>query len=178
MHQSINMGDQNIGVLLQTLTGICNVVGTLEQNMHHMYQNGTAQFIRSNLNNFPRDHFELRPSTLTAELNGVQQLMEGGGFNTVVGGFKSLTDVTVWVRVKLPSDTPKFEHFIDLDILLARIQQTGLSSEEVWNKEDHSEIVKFLSKKSVVVTSFQRTPPEHWCSSNKNNHLSMMTIFK
>ena len=31
MNQSLNMGDQNIGVLQQTLTGLCNLVGTLEQ---------------------------------------------------------------------------------------------------------------------------------------------------
>ena len=39
----------------------------------------------------------------------------------MVGDFKSFTDVTVWVRVNLPSDAPKFEPFIDLDILLAVI---------------------------------------------------------
>ena len=48
----------------------------------------------------------------------------------MVGYFKSLTDVTFWVRSNLPSDAPKFEHFIDLDILLAGIRQTGVSSEE------------------------------------------------
>ena len=39
----------------------------------------------------------------------------------MVGTFKSLTDVTVWLRENLLSDAPKFEHFIDLDILLAGI---------------------------------------------------------
>ena len=51
----------------------------------------------------------------------MRQLTEGGGFNIVVGNFNSLTDVTVWVRENLPLDAPKFEHFIDLDILLAGI---------------------------------------------------------
>ena len=45
MHQDLNMGDQNIGVLQHKLTGICNVVGTLEQNMHTLSKNGTAQLI-------------------------------------------------------------------------------------------------------------------------------------
>ena len=45
--------------------------------------------------------------------------MEGGSFNTVVGEFKSLMDVTVWVRANLSSDTPKFEQFVGLDILMA-----------------------------------------------------------
>ena len=52
----------------------------------------------------------------------------------MVVNFKSLTDVTVWVRADLPSDTPKFEHFVYLYILLAGIRQTGLVSEEVKNK--------------------------------------------
>ena len=34
---------------------------------------------------------------------------------------KSFTGVTVCVRANLPSDNPKFEHFVDLDILLAGI---------------------------------------------------------
>ena len=67
--------------------------------------------------------------------------MEGGGLNAVVGDFKSLTDVTVWVRVNLPSNAPIFEHFIDLVNILAGILQTGVSSEEVWNKEVHTERV-------------------------------------
>ena len=47
----------------------------------------------------------------------------------MVGDSKSITDVTVWVRANLPSDAPKFKHFIDLDILLAVIRQTGVISE-------------------------------------------------
>ena len=35
--------------------------------------------------------------------------------------FKSLTDGTVWVRSNLSSDAPKFEYFIDLDILFTEI---------------------------------------------------------
>ena len=69
----------------------------------------------------PRNDFDVQISTLSAELYGVQQLKEGGGFNKVVGDFKSLPDVTVWVRANLPSYAPKFEHFIDLYILLAGI---------------------------------------------------------
>ena len=96
----------------------------------------------------------------------------------MVGEFKSLTDVTVWVRANLPSDAPKFEHFIDLYILLAGIRQKGVSSEEVWNKEVNSEIVNRSEKQYVVVTSFQRTFPEDWVSSTENNHFSKMTTFK
>ena len=128
------MGDQNIGVLQQTLTVLCDVVGNLEDKMHHLFHNGTAQLIGVSLTDAPRDDFEVRLSTLTAELDGVQKLTEGGGFNTVVVDFKSLADVTVWVQANFPSDTPKFEHFIDLDILLAGICQTEVSSEEFQNK--------------------------------------------
>ena len=46
MHHALKMGDQNIGVLQQNLTGIYNVVGTLEQKMHNLSQNGTAQLIK------------------------------------------------------------------------------------------------------------------------------------
>ena len=119
MHHALNMGDHNIGVLQQTLTGICNVFGTLEQKMHHLYQIGTAQLINGSSTSIPRDDFEVRLSILTEEFDGVRQLTKGGGFNAVVGDFKSLTDVTFWVRANLPSDTTIFEHFIDLDILLA-----------------------------------------------------------
>ena len=45
MHHSLNMGDHNIGLLQHTLTGIYNVVGTLEHKIHHLSQNGTAQLI-------------------------------------------------------------------------------------------------------------------------------------
>ena len=86
----------------------------------------------------------------------MQQLTEGDGFNTVVGDFKSLTDVTVWVQSNFPSDTPKCEHFIYLGMLLVGIIQKGVSSEEVWKKEFHDERVKRLTKKYAVVTSFQR----------------------
>ena len=39
----------------------------------------------------------------------------------MVGDFKLLNDGTVCVQENLPSDAPKFEHFIDLDILLEGI---------------------------------------------------------
>ena len=39
----------------------------------------------------------------------------------MVVDLKSLNDDTIWVRANLPSDALKFEHFIDLDILLAGI---------------------------------------------------------
>ena len=68
--------------------------------------------------------------------------MEGGVFSTAVGYFKSLTGVTVWLRANLPSDAPRFEHFIYLDIILAGIRQTVVISEEVRNKEVHFEIMK------------------------------------
>ena len=46
MYHALNMGYQNIGVLQQTLTGLCNVVGTLEQKMNYLSHNGTAQPIK------------------------------------------------------------------------------------------------------------------------------------
>ena len=91
--------------------------------MHHLSQNGIAQLIRNSSTDLPRVDFELQFFTLTAELDGVPQLTERGGSNIVVVEFKSLTDVTVWVQANLPSDTPKSEHFIDLDILLAKIER-------------------------------------------------------
>ena len=93
MHHALNMRDKNIGVLQQTLTGLCNIVGTLEHKMHYLSQNGTAKLIRDSSTSAPRDDFEVRLSKLTAELDGLRQLTEGGSFNTLVGYFKSLTDV-------------------------------------------------------------------------------------
>ena len=123
MHQALNMGDQNIGVLYQTLTVLCDVFGTLEQKMHHLSQNGTSQLIGISLTDAPRNYFEVRLTTFTAELDGVRKLTEGCGFNTVLVALKYLADITVWVQANLPSDTPKFEHFIDLDVLLAVISR-------------------------------------------------------
>ena len=42
MHHALNMVDQNIRLLQQTLTGLFSVVGTLEQKMHNLSQNGIA----------------------------------------------------------------------------------------------------------------------------------------
>ena len=39
----------------------------------------------------------------------------------MVGDLKYLNDVTVLAQANLPSYAPKFEHFIDLDIVLAVI---------------------------------------------------------
>ena len=108
----------------------------------------------------------------------MRKLTEGGGFNNVVGELNYLTDVTVLVRANLKSDAPKFEHFMDLDILLAGIFQTGVISEEVRNKEVHSERVKHSCKQSVAVMLFQRIPPEDWGSSKENNNLSKMKTFE
>ena len=91
------------------------------EKIHHLYLKIIAQLIKGSSTNARRGDFEVWLSALTAELDGLRQLTEGGGFNTVVGYFKSLTGVTVWVRAKLPLDAPKFEHFIDLEILLAGI---------------------------------------------------------
>ena len=66
MHHALNMGDQNIGVLQQTLTGLCNVVGTLEHKIHYLSQNGTAQLIKYSSTSSPRDDFEVRISILTS----------------------------------------------------------------------------------------------------------------
>ena len=46
MHHDMNMGDKNIGVLKNNLTGLCNVVGTLEHKIHYMSKNYTAQSIK------------------------------------------------------------------------------------------------------------------------------------
>ena len=79
--------------------------------MHHMSQNGTAQLIGGSLTDAPMDDLKARLSTLTAELDGVRQLTQGGGFNTsvgdvksltVVGHLKSLTYFNIWVRANLP----------------------------------------------------------------------------
>ena len=96
----------------------------------------------------------------------------------MVGGFKSLTGVTFWVRANLPSYAPKCVHFIELDILLAGIQQRGVTSEEFRNKEVHAEILNQSANQYVVVTSFQSNSTENWASSNENNNFSKMTTFK
>ena len=140
--------------------------------MHYLSQNDTSQSIKDSSMISPRNYFDVQLSTLVVELDGVRQLIEGGGLNTVVEDFKSLTDVTVWVRANLPSDAPKFEHFIDLYILLAGIRQKGVSSEEIQNKEVHDERVKRSAKHYVVVTLFQRTFPEDWVC------LTRTTIFQ
>ena len=114
----------------------------------------------------PRGDIKVRLSTFTAELGIVQRLTEGGGVNTVMVDFKSLTDVAVWVRSKRPSDTSKFEHFVDLGFLFAGIFHTGVSSKEVRKKKFHAERVKRSDKQSVVVTFFKRTSPKDWGSSN------------
>ena len=78
------------------MTALCNVVVTLDQKIHYLSQNVTAQFIKDSSTIAPRDDFEVRLSTLTEELDVVSQLTDGGGLNAVVGDFKSLNDVTVW----------------------------------------------------------------------------------
>ena len=84
MHHDLNMGDQNIGVLQQTLTGLCNLVGTSEQTMHYLYQHDAAHLIKDSLIISPRNDFYVQLSTLPAELYGLWQLTEGGGLNKVV----------------------------------------------------------------------------------------------
>ena len=113
MHHTLNMGDQKIGVLQQTLTELCNVVGTLDQKMHYLSQNDTSQSIKDSSTIAPNNDFDVQLSTLVVELDGARQLIEGGGFNTVVEDFKYLTDVTVWVQENLPSDAQKFEHLME-----------------------------------------------------------------
>ena len=63
------------------------------------------------------------------------------------------------MQENLLSDTPKFDPFIGLDILLKGIYQTGVSSEEVQNKEVRADRVKHLENQYVVVMSFQRMSP-------------------
>ena len=102
MQHALQMGDQDNVVLQQTFTGLCNVVRTLDQKMDNLSHNGTDQLIKGSSNSAPRDDFKVCLSTITAELDGVQQLTERGGFNKVVGYLKSLNDVTVWVQENLP----------------------------------------------------------------------------
>ena len=118
MYHALNMEYQNIGVLEHSLTGLCNAVGNLEQNMNYLYQYYTYHSIKDSSTIAPRNDFDVQFSTLAAEFDGMRKLTEGGGFNTVVGDFKSLNYVTFWVRANIPSDVPKYEHFVDLDILL------------------------------------------------------------
>ena len=84
MHHALNMRDQNIGVLQQTLTGLCNLVGTSEQTMHYLYQHDAAHLIKDSLIISPRNDVYVQLSTLPAELYGLWQLTEGGGLNKVV----------------------------------------------------------------------------------------------
>ena len=67
-----------------------------------MSQHDTAQLIKESSTISPRNEFDVQLLTIAADLDGVRQLTEGGVFNTVVGYFKYLTDVTVWVRANLP----------------------------------------------------------------------------
>ena len=106
MHHDLNMGYKNIGVLQQALTSLCKVVGNLEQKMHYLSHHDTAQFIKDSSTIAPRNEFDVHISTLSADSDAVRQLTEGGGFNILVGDFKSLTNVTVWVRANIPSDAP------------------------------------------------------------------------
>ena len=89
--------------------------------MCYLYHRETDQLIKDSPTIAPRNEFYAQISTLAAELDGVSQLAEGEGFDTVDGNFKSMADITVWVRTNIPSDAPKVDHFIDLDILLEGI---------------------------------------------------------
>ena len=53
-----------------------------------------------------------------------------------------------------------------------------MSSKDLRNKEFHTEIVKRSATQYMVMTSFQRTHPEDWGSSNENKNSSKMTTFK
>ena len=70
-HHALNMGDQNIGFLQQTLTGLCNVVGTLEQKMHYLSPYEASQSIKDSSTIAPRDEFYVQILTLAADLDGV-----------------------------------------------------------------------------------------------------------
>ena len=72
MHNDLNMGDQNIGLLQHNLTGFYNVVGTLEHNMHYLSQHDTAQSIKYILTIDPRNDFDVQLPELSAELDGVR----------------------------------------------------------------------------------------------------------
>ena len=75
MHHALNMGDQNIGVLQHNLTGLCNIVRTLDQKMHDLSQHDTAQLIKGSFTITPRNDFGVQLLTLAAEYYGVSQLM-------------------------------------------------------------------------------------------------------
>ena len=74
MHHVINMEYHNIGVLQQILTGLYNAVGNLEQKMHYLSQNGTAQSIKDSSTIVPKDNFKVWLSMLTSYLDRVKQL--------------------------------------------------------------------------------------------------------
>ena len=49
-------------------------------------------------------------------------------------------------------------------------------SEEVHNKEVFAERVQSSANQSLVVTSFQRTFPQEWVSSNDNNNFQRLQL--
>ena len=53
--------------------------------MHYLSQHDTTQLIKDSSTITPRYYFDVQLSSLAAELNGVRQITEGGGLNTVVG---------------------------------------------------------------------------------------------
>ena len=53
--------------------------------MHYMSQHDTAQLIKDSSKIAPRNDFYVQILTLSAELDGMRQLTEGGGLNTLVG---------------------------------------------------------------------------------------------
>ena len=59
MPHSLNMGDHKIGKLQYNLTGLCNVVGTLEKKMYYLSQNETAQSIKDSSEISPRNEFDV-----------------------------------------------------------------------------------------------------------------------
>ena len=67
MHNALNMGDQNIGMLQLNLTVLCNVVETLEHKMNYLSQHETDQLIKDSSTIPPRDDFDVQLSELTAE---------------------------------------------------------------------------------------------------------------
>ena len=53
-----------------------------------------------------------------------------------------------------------------------------MSSKDLRNKEFHTEIVKRSATQYMVMTSFQRTHPEDWGSSNEKDNFYKMTTFE
>ena len=91
--------------------------------------------------------------------------------------FKSLTDVTVGCELIFHQMLQNLSTLLIWTFYWKKFDRQDRSAKEQ-NKEVQADTVKCSAKQSVVVASFQRTSPEDWGFSNKNNHFSKMTTFE